>query len=405
MKSTKKGIVILGSTGSIGVNTLSVIRQNSDLYDVVGLSCHNNIPLLLEQIERFSPAIVSVSHEKAPEISAILSEKNSPVKVLQGLDGHIELAQSADAEMVVAAMVGAAGIEPVLSAIRGKKTVALANKEPLVMAGSLLMAEAKRNKVKILPIDSEHNAIFQALHNESPENIHHITLTASGGPFRSRPKADFDSITLEAALNHPNWDMGRKITIDSATMMNKCLEIIEARWLFQLKPEQIRVLVHPQSILHSMVTFKDASTIGQMGTPDMRIPIANCLGYPDRIGSGSEFLDLAEIGTLTFEKPDLDKFPSLQMAYDVLELGGGSPAALNGANEYLVDLFLEKKIRFTQIFDCLLGLVERLKTIAGSSEANELPFLTKIEQVSDALAADQWGREAAALSIQHKSAS
>ncbi len=399
MKPKKKGIVVLGSTGSIGVNTLSVISQNSDLYRVIGLSCHSNLPLILEQIEAFSPVVVSISEEKAPELRHLIAAKNLSVTVLEGLAGHIEIAGHSDAEMVVAAMVGAAGIEPVLSAIRNRKTVALANKEPLVMAGSLLISEARQNNIRILPIDSEHNAIFQSIRDERQDDIDHITLTASGGPFRTRPRSDFVNITLDAALNHPNWEMGRKITVDSATMMNKCLEIIEARWLFQLKPDQIRVLIHPQSIVHSMVTFKDASTICQMGTPDMRIPIANCLGYPNRILSGSSFLDLEEIGTLTFEKPDLDKFPTLQMAYDVLALGGGSPAALNGANEYLVDLFLNEKIEFIRIFEILSDLVNRLKNLKNSRQVSDIPYLFKINQVTDALAADNWGRDFADQSI------
>lgn len=392
MRREKKGIVILGSTGSVGVSTLSVISQNSARYRVDGLSCNNNVSLLLEQIETYSPTMVSVSSRQAPELRKMISERNLSVKVVEGLPGHIEVACHKDADMVVAAMVGAAGIEPVMAAIKSKKTIALANKEALVLAGSLLIKEAEKNGVQILPIDSEHNAIFQSLRDENPKHLDHITLTASGGPFRKLPKNRFKEITLGEALNHPNWDMGKKITIDSATMMNKCLEIIEAKWLFRLPPNQIKVLIHPQSIIHSMVTFKDASTICQMGAPDMRIPIANCLGYPDRIISGSPFVNLAEIGTLSFEKPDLDKFPSLQMAYDVLALGDGSPAALNGANEVLVDLFLNEKIQFTRIFEVLLELVRLLKTLKNSQQDNIPTFLFEIGQITDALSADEWGR-------------
>ncbi|MBU2645755.1 1-deoxy-D-xylulose-5-phosphate reductoisomerase [bacterium] len=393
MKKEKKGIVILGSTGSIGVSTLSVVRQNPDKYRIIGLSCHNNISLLLDQIENFSPTVVSVSDEKAPELRQMLRDRHLSPRVLVGLAGHIEMARQTDASMVVAAMVGAAGIEPVMAAISEGKTIALANKESLVMAGSLLISEAERSNVQILPIDSEHNAIFQSLRDENSAHLDHITLTASGGPFRTLPRSDFKNITLEAALNHPNWDMGRKITIDSATMMNKCLEIIEAKWLFRLQADQIRVLIHPQSIVHSMVTFKDASTICQMGTPDMRIPIAYCLGYPDRIPSGSPFLDLAEIGTLTFEKPDLEKFPSLKMAYEVLALGGGSPAALNGANEVLVDQFLNGHIPFNRIFEVLSDLVYRLTDLKMRRQADEFAFLFEIRHVADALSADKWGRD------------
>ncbi len=399
MNRKKKGIVVLGSTGSVGVNTLSVISQNPERFRIDGLSCHNNISLLIEQIETFSPKVVSVSEKQAPALRKLVRERNLSVKVSEGLPGHIEVACYHDASLVVAAMVGAAGIEPVMAAIRHQKTIALANKESLVLAGSLLISEAEKKGVQILPIDSEHNAIFQSLRDENPDHLDHITLTASGGPFRTLPKAQFKDITLDAALKHPNWDMGKKITIDSATMMNKCLEIIEAKWLFRINPRQIKVLIHPQSIVHSMVTFKDASTICQMGTPDMRIPIANCLGFPDRISSGSSFLNLAETGTLSFEEPDLNRFPSLKMAYDVLKLGGGSPAALNGANEVLVDLFLNEKIPFIQIFDVLSDLVLQLKNLKNSQQLNETPYLFEIHQISDAISADEWGRDFASTSI------
>ncbi|MBT3225077.1 MAG: 1-deoxy-D-xylulose-5-phosphate reductoisomerase [Deltaproteobacteria bacterium] len=399
MNKEKKGIVILGSTGSVGVNTLSVISQNPERFRVDGLSCHNNISLLIEQIETFSPKVVSVSEHQAPALRKMINERNLSVEVSEGLPGHIEVACYQNASLVVAAMVGAAGIEPVMAAIRHQKTIALANKESLVLAGSLLIAEAEQNGVQILPIDSEHNAIFQSLRDENPDHLDHITLTASGGPFRTLPKTRFKDITLEEALKHPNWDMGKKITIDSATMMNKCLEIIEAKWLFRIDPNQVKVLIHPQSIVHSMVTFKDASTISQMGTPDMRIPIANCLGYPDRIISGSSFLNLAETGTLSFETPDLDKFSTLRMAYDVLALGGGSPAALNGANEVLVDLFLKKKIPFIRIFEVLSDLVQQLKNLKNSLQTNETPYLFEINQISDAMSADGWGRDFALQAI------
>ena len=398
MNRKKKGIVVLGSTGSVGVSTLSVIRQNPERFRVDGLSCHNNISLLIKQIETFSPKVVSVSEEQAPALQELIHKRKLTVKVFVGLPGHIEVACYQDASLVVAAMVGAAGIEPVMAAIRHHKTIALANKESLVLAGSLLIAEAEQNGVQLLPIDSEHNAIFQSLRDENPNYLDHITLTASGGPFRTLPKEQFKDITVDAALKHPNWDMGKKITIDSATMMNKCLEIIEAKWLFRIKPKQIKVLIHPQSIVHSMVTFKDASTICQMGTPDMRIPIANCLGYPERISSGSSFVNLAETGTLSFEEPDLNRFPSLQMAYDVLLLGGGSPAALNGANEVLVDLFLKGKISFLHIFEVLSNLVLQLKNLKNSQQNRKIPYLFEIHEISDAISADEWGRDFASRS-------
>ncbi|MCP4751838.1 MAG: 1-deoxy-D-xylulose-5-phosphate reductoisomerase [Proteobacteria bacterium] len=394
-----EGIVVLGSTGSIGVNTLSVIRQNPDRFRVDGLSCNNNIELLADQIGEFSPKMVSVSHGNAKRLKELIKGHTGDVTVLEGKEGHIQLAKCPSASKLVAAMVGAAGIEPVMAGIKAGKAIALANKESLVLAGSLLISEVERQGVEILPIDSEHNAIFQSLHGEKVKDLDYITLTASGGPFRRMSPPEFENIVLKDALTHPNWDMGKKITIDSATMMNKCLEIIEAKWLFNIDPEQIRVLIHPQSIVHSMVTFKDASTICQMGVPDMRIPIANCLGYPNRIDSGCRSLDLAEIGSLTFEKPDIRKFPTLKMAYDVLRLGGGAPAALNGANEVIVDLFLEEKIRFLQIFELLQNLVDELKNMHLDHNMERHPYLNEIHNISDALEADLWGRNFVKKSI------
>ncbi len=393
MANKPEGVVILGSTGSIGKSTLAVIKQNTNRYRVDGLSCHDNISLLAEQIKEFSPHIVSVGKGKSEQLKQLLGDKSSGLEIFEGSSGHLEVAKCKTANKIIAAMVGSAGIEPVMAGIRAGKTIALANKESLVLAGSLLISEAEKHSVSILPIDSEHNAVFQSLNGESRKSLDHITLTASGGPFRQTEYEDFKDITLKDALNHPNWSMGKKITIDSATMMNKCLEIIEAKWLFNLAPEQIKVLVHPQSIVHSMVTYKDASTICQMGIPDMRIPIANCLGFPERIESGCEFLNLSEIGTLTFEEPDFNKFPTLQMAYDVLELGGGTPAALNGANEVLVDLFLKEEIPFLQIFESLKNLVQSMKKIFGSTEISKYPFLKNPDSISDAIKADSWGRD------------
>lgn len=392
MNSQTEGITILGSTGSIGVSTLSVIRQNPEKFHIDGLSCHNNIDLMVKQIEEFTPSIVSVSENNAASLKKKIKKLGRNLTILEGNEGHMEMAEKSSATKVVAAMVGAAGIEPVFSAIRSGKDICLANKESMVLAGSLLISEAKKYKSTILPVDSEHNAIFQSLKDDKISDLHNITLTASGGPFRNWSYKDFHKITIEDALNHPNWSMGKKISIDSATMMNKCLEVIEAKWLFNLEPEQIEVLIHPQSIVHSMVSFRDGSTICQMGVPDMRIPIANCLGYPDRIISGSQFLDLAKINTLTFEKPDLEKFPTIQLAFDVLKLGGGSPAALNGANEVLVQWFLDKKITFIQIFESLKNLVDELKIIHQNREINKHHYLTKVIDISDAIAADGWGR-------------
>lgn len=392
MKSKRQGLIILGSTGSIGKSTLSVVDANQDRFRVDGLSCRNSVEILAEQVRKYSPRMVATGEGKSEQLRQILGEKAKTLTILEGREGFMSLARLPQSDKIVAAFVGAAGIEPVLTGIRAKKTIALANKESMVMAGSLLLKEAKQHAVQILPIDSEHNAVFQSLYGEKRKHLEYITLTASGGPFRSREKSDFNSITVEEALNHPNWSMGKKITVDSATMMNKCLEIIEAKWLFDIEPERIKVVIHPQSIVHSMVTFKDASTICQMGTPDMRIPIANCLGYPERINSASRFLNLTEVSPLTFEKPDHDKFPTIRLAYDVLRLGGGAPAALNGANEVLVELFLNEKIPFIRIFQALKELVSVIEKLHKSGEIASLKFLQQNQSIEQALAADHWGR-------------
>ncbi|MCP4296240.1 MAG: 1-deoxy-D-xylulose-5-phosphate reductoisomerase [Proteobacteria bacterium] len=392
MKNSSRNVTVLGSTGSVGLNTLSVIRQNPGQFNIIGLSCNRNLKELILQIREFSPLYVSVGKGYQGELEKQLSGANLQVEVFEGIEGNNRLASMPNLDILVAAIVGAAGVEPVLSGIRAEKTIALANKEAIVLAGAILMREAAKRNVKILPIDSEHNAIFQSLMGNKKKDLDHITLTASGGPFRELPAEKFHTITLNEALNHPNWEMGPKITIDSATMMNKCLEIIEAKWLFDLSPEKIRVLVHPQSIIHSMVTYKDGSTICQMGTPNMRTPIANCLGYPDRIKSGSEFLNLADIGHLTFEKPNNKKFPTLNLAYDVLELGGGAPAALNGANENLVTLFLNGKISFLDIQESLQKVVATLFQFKNKLHIEVPSYLFKLDSLEDAISADHWGR-------------
>jgi len=393
MGKHRQGIVVLGSTGSIGISTLAVIRENPEMFRIDGLSCNNNIEVLADQIREFSPEVVSVRADKADHLRELIQGFSKDLTILKGNEGQVQLAEHPTSSKIVAAVVGAIGIEPVLAGIRSKKTIALANKESLVLAGSLIMTEAEKFSVKILPIDSEHNAIFQSLQNDRLKDLDHITLTASGGPFREKPLTEFKNIELKEALKHPNWRMGEKITIDSATMMNKCLEIIEAKWLFRLKAEQIKVLIHPQSIIHSMVTFKDASTICQMGVPDMKIPIANCLGYPHRINSGSQFLDLSMVKQLTFQTPDTRKFPTIQMAYDVLKLGEGAPAALNGANEVLVDHFLRGKLPFLRIFELLQELLYALKSDHQNPDSGKTDFLENVNDLSSALKADNWGRE------------
>ncbi len=384
-----QGIAILGSTGSIGVSTLEVIARNLDQYQVVALSGNSRIAVLAEQALRFRPFLIALGLGKTAEFMSFLPPDYRP-RIEEGEAGLIAVAQCEEATQVVVALVGACGIRPVLAAIAAKKRVALANKESIVMAGSLVMAGVRNNKVVLLPIDSEHNAIFQALQGSERKDVAHITLTASGGPFRQLAKEEFASITKERALKHPNWSMGAKITIDSATMMNKALEIIEAHWLFDLKAEQIKVVVHPESILHSLVAYKDGSLIAQMGTPDMRTPIAYCLAFPQRIASGVAPLDMAQLGALHFQPPDLERFPSIAYAYQAIALGGGAPAALNGANEVLVELFLQDQIPFMRILSCLGELMERLKQ-EKSTTGSQFPWT--LDTLDQALAADQWGRK------------
>lgn len=385
------GLLILGSTGSIGTSTLEVVRRNPGRLEVLGLGCGNNLDLLCEQIAEFKPQVVAVGEGRAQELSERLQGAAYRPKILEGLKGQADLARWPKGRILVAAMVGAAGIEPVLAGIEANKTIALANKETIVLAGELIMARAQAKGVEILPVDSEHNAIYQSLAGSNRADVESITLTASGGPFRDWPLEDFKKITLTDALNHPNWAMGQKITIDSATMMNKGLEVIEARWLFGLKPEQIDVVIHPESILHSMVNFKDGSSIAQLGQPDMRVPIAYCLGKPERLKTGVPRLDLAQVGKLNFSKPDRAKFGCLSLAFKALELGGGAAAALNGANEVLVGQLLDEKIHFTEVAQRLGGLMGKIEDLKSNGKAPEA--LCACHSLNDALDADAWGRD------------
>lgn len=372
-----KSIVILGSTGSIGVNSLKIVESKPECFRVLGLSARSNLETLAEQIEKFRPEIVSVADgKKAKELRAMIKGK---VKIVAGVEGSIECATYPEAELILSAMVGAAGLAPTLAAIKAGKNIALANKEAMVTAGELVAKEARRSRVKIIPVDSEHSAIFQALRGENRKSVARLILTASSGPFLNLPLGKMRFVTVEAALRHPNWNMGPKITIDSATMMNKGLEVIEARWLFNMPPSMIEVLVHPQSVVHSMVEFHDSSVIAQMGLPDMRAPIAFALNYPERLKIDLPRLDLTKIKNLTFEPPDLAKFPSLKLAYAALEAGGSATAALNAANEVAVGAFLERRIAFTAIPE----IVE--KTL-------ELCELSPIKTLADALNIDKWAR-------------
>ena len=344
-----KRITILGSTGSIGTQTLDVVRKNKDKFQVVAISANSSIDLLLEQIMEFSPKYVAVyNKESALKLKEMIPE-NINIEVLSGMDGLVKICQLEEVNVVLTAVVGMIGLVPTMAAIKAKKTIALANKETLVTAGELVMSEAKKNNVEILPVDSEHSAIFQCLNGERKQDIEKIILTASGGPFRGKKREELVNVTKNEALKHPNWDMGRKISIDSSTLMNKGLEVIEAKWLFDVDVEDIEVVVHPQSIIHSMVSFRDSSVISQMGCPDMRLPIEYALTYPERLKTDFERLDLAKVATLTFEKPDMETFPCLALAFTVLKLGGTYPAALNSANEFLVNEFLNDKIGFYDI--------------------------------------------------------
>lgn len=374
-----KRISLLGSTGSIGCSTLDVIGSYPEEFNVMALAAGRNLGLLKEQIERFRPRLVAVvDQEHAYELRRLLNA-DSATAVFFGPEGYREVAAAAGADLVVSAMVGAAGLIPTLEAIDAGKTVALANKETLVMAGSIVMHKAEAKGVKIIPVDSEHSAIFQCLQGHKQEDVRRIILTASGGPFLHASVEDLKEVTPTQALRHPNWTMGRKITIDSATMMNKGLEVIEAGWLFRLPVAAVDVLIHPQSIIHSLVEYRDGSLIAQLGVPDMRIPIAYALAFPHRLPRTDLPLDLLTVGPLEFIKPDLERFPGLQLAYDAAGKGGTMPAVLNGANECAVAAFIEEQIGFCDI--CIV-----IEKILDLHTVQQDPTIDAI------LAADRWAR-------------
>ena len=359
-----RGLAILGATGSIGTQTLDVVRLFPDRFDVRALTCGSNVDRLAEQVQEFRPSVVTAgSDERA---AALRDRVDDPdVDVTVGEEGLCEVATRSDVDVVVAAVVGFAGLAPVLAALRAGKTVALANKETMVVGGPLVREVLEEGEGELLPVDSEHSAIFQCLAGEAERSVEEIVLTASGGPFRTRPAETFGDITVEEALDHPNWSMGPKITIDSATMMNKGLEVIEARWLFDLNVDQIEVLVHPQSIVHSMVAFADGAVKAQLGVPDMKVPIQYALSYPDRWPAPHERLNWAELTRLDFEQPDTEKFPCLRLAFDALEGGGTAPAVLNAANEAAVDRFLEEQISFVEIPRVIERALERVAITAS----------------------------------------
>ena len=352
-------VTILGSTGTIGQQTLDVIAQHPARYGVFALAAHSRVDIMLQQCAQFKPRFaVMQDAEAARQLKQRLAAEQLPVEVLSGVDGLSEVAAHEDVSIVMAAVVGAAGLLPALAAARAGKKILLANKETLVMAGQLFMDAVKQGQATLLPIDSEHNAIFQAMPRQgyqalSEVGVNQIILTASGGPFRRYSQAQLQEVTPALALKHPNWVMGAKITIDSSTLMNKGLEVIEAHWLFDARPDQIDVVVHPQSVIHSMVSYVDGSILAQLGNPDMRTPIAYGLGYPDRIASGVKPLSLIEVAKLEFEAPDIQRFPCLRLAYEALDAGGTAPAVLNAANEVAVAAFLQEKIHYLDI-PCLI---------------------------------------------------
>ena len=360
-----KKIAILGSTGSIGTQTLEVVRENGDI-EVLGLAAGSNISLLEEQIREFHPRLVAVwSKEKAEELSVRIADTDT--KVASGMDGLLEVSTLMDVEILVTAVVGMIGIRPTIEAIRAGKDIALANKETLVTAGHIIMPLAKEKQVSILPVDSEHSAIFQSLQGNETRAVHKILLTASGGPFRGKKEEELMDIRVEDALKHPNWTMGQKITIDSSTMVNKGLEVIEAKWLFGVDVDRVQVVVQPQSIIHSMVEYVDGAIMAELGTPDMKLPIQYALYYPQRRDLPGERVDFWSLGKLDFEKPDMDTFYGLKLAYEAGRRGGSLPTVFNAANERAVSLFLERQIKYLEIVEIIEDCMKAHQNIENPS--------------------------------------
>ena len=379
-----KNVVLLGSTGSIGTSTVKVANDLPDQIRLIGLAAGGNVDLLLEQAKQHRPMAVSIQH--ADKVNGLQNALGSGTPVYHGTEGLVKLATMPEADIVLIAIVGTAGLQPALAAIRAGKDIAIASKEILVMAGEIVMNEARKHGVKVLAVDSEHSAIFQCLDGKPAASVRKLWLTASGGPFRSRtdwPKEKFAEITVERALKHPSWVMGRKITIDSATLFNKGLEMIEARWLFDIEMARVGVVVHPQSIVHSMVEFVDGSLIAQLSTPDMCLPIQYALTYPARSASDRVQTDFPKIGTLTFEEPDVNRFPAITLARRAGETCGTLPAVLNAANEVAVEAFVNRKINFPQI----------TATVRRTMDAHRVVAHPTLEQI---LAADAWARQEAA---------
>ena len=383
-----QNVCILGATGSIGESTLDVIGRNADRFRVVALTAHRNVEKLAELCARFNVRLAVIADASLEgELRAALAARGATSEVLSGESGLVAAAGADDSDTVMAAIVGAAGLQSVFHAARRGKKILLANKESLVIAGEVFVAEARRNSAQILPVDSEHNAIFQSLPSGFEDGldgagVEKIILTASGGPFLDLPANDLSRVTPEQACRHPNWEMGRKISVDSATLMNKGLEVIEARWLFNARPDQIEVLIHPQSIVHSMVSYRDGSILAQMGTPDMRTPIAHALAWPERIEAGVERLNLAQMNDLSFEEPDRGRFPCLGLAFEAMRRGDSAPATLNAANEVAVERFLEGRFDFDRIPQLVAAVMEQVP-------------VTPLSSLEDVLEQDRLARRAA----------
>ena len=366
MERKKKQIAILGSTGSIGTQALDVVSQHPDKFEVYALTANNNIDLLIEQALKFKPEIVVIANDKN-YLTLKEALRDYPIKVWAGLEAISDIVQNDHIDIVLAAMVGFSGLKPTISALKSGKTVALANKETLVVAGEYIIDLALRNGAPILPVDSEHSAIFQCLNGEELNRINKIWLTASGGPFRNYSMEQLQSVSKEEALNHPNWCMGEKVTIDSSTLINKGFEMIEAKWLFDVEPSQIEVVVHPQSIVHSMIEFEDTSVMAQMGVPDMRVPIQYAFSYPQRLKSNFKSANFFQLSNLTFEQPDLKVFRNLSFAYEAIGRGGNMPCILNAANEIAVESFLQDKISYLSMSDLLEQTMQKVSFIKSPS--------------------------------------
>ena len=380
-------LAILGSTGSIGRNTLKIAARFPEQFPVRVLTAKSNVDLLLEQIITFTPELAVVYDQATADIVKSRLPAGLKTEIRWGVTGYRSAAGWQGVDMVVCAMVGAAGLEPTLAAIHAGKDIALANKETLVMAGAVVTRAVKENKVNLLPVDSEHSAIFQCLQGNQRKDLDHVILTASGGPFRATALEDFAAITPAQALKHPNWQMGAKITIDSATLMNKGLEVIEAKWLFDLDPKQIEVMIHPQSIVHSMVAYKDGSVLAQLGIPDMQSAIAYALSFPHRLPLGQPLPDLVRIKALTFEQPDVDRFPCLALALEACRVGGTLPAVMNAANEVAVEAFLNKQIPFT-------GIPVIIEEVMNAHRIEDAADLKQIKR------ADDWARQTAKIRVE-----